>query len=135
MMKLATAIDGPLMRLTNGRLRLSFVIPVLLLRVPGRRTGIIREVPLLYVPDGKDFLLVASNAGQGRLPMWYLNLREALAVSVATSTGRQNVSVRELANAERETAWELATSLYPGYVRYQARTRYPIPIIRLTPQP
>lgn len=133
MMKLATAIDGPLMRASGGRLRLSFVIPVLLLRVTGRRTGRLREVPLLYIPDGDDCLLVASNAGQGHLPKWYLNLREVATVSITRSSGVSSMHVRELVNGEREAAWRKATTLYPGYVRYQARTSYPIPVIRLSP--
>jgi len=134
MMKLATAIDGPLMRATQGKLRLSFIIPVLLLKVPGRKTGLLREVPLLYVPDGADCLLVASNAGQGRLPKWYLNLRETRTANIVTSAGSSDVNVRELAGTERETAWIKAIALYPGYVRYQARTSYAIPVMRLSPR-
>ena len=33
----------------------------------------------------------------------------------------------------RETAWTKAVAIYPGYTRYQARTPYPLPVIRLTP--
>lgn len=134
MMKLATAIDGPLMRATRGRLRLSFVIPVLLLRVRGRKTGALREIPLLYIPDGDDCLLVASNAGQGRLPMWYLNLRGMESAVILTSRGERTVHVHELAGEERSSAWAKAVALYPGYVRYQARTGYLIPVVRLRPQ-
>jgi deazaflavin-dependent oxidoreductase (nitroreductase family) len=134
MMKLATAIDGPLLRASNGKLRLSCVIPVLLLKeVPGRKTGLLREVPLLYVPDGEDCLLIASNAGQGHLPMWYRNLRETASVSIVTSAHSAAVGVRELFGAERDAAWSKAVALYPGYVRYQARTPYPIPVMRLSP--
>jgi deazaflavin-dependent oxidoreductase (nitroreductase family) len=132
MMRLATIIDRPLMRLSAGRVRLSFVIPVLLLRVPGRRSGVMRDVPLLYTPDGKDYLLVASNAGQGRLPLWYLNLQARQQVEVVVHGKHQTVQAQELAGAARETAWKKAVSVYPGYVRYQARTPYPIPVVRLT---
>ncbi len=132
MMKLATAIDGPLMRATHGKLRLSFVIPVLLLKVRGRKTGTLREIPLLYVPDGQDCLLIASNAGQGHVPKWYLNLRESKVVDIVTRAGSRTMHVRELVNEERRDAWIKATTLYPGYVRYQQRTSYPIPVIRLS---
>ena len=58
---LATIIDRPLMRLSGGRLRLSFVVPVTLLRCRGAKTGLVREVPLLYAPDGADLLLVEDD--------------------------------------------------------------------------
>lgn len=132
MMKLATAVDGPLMRLTGGRLRLSFVIPVLLLRVRGRNTGEWREVPLLYIPDGESVLLLASNAGQGRLPGWYLNLRESPQVEVVLSGLAKTMSVIELSGEQRENAWQKAVALYPGYAVYQRRTPYPIPVVRLS---
>ncbi len=132
MMKLATAVDRPLMRLTGGRLRLSFVIPVLLLRVRGRKTGQWREVPLMYVPDGESVLLLASNAGQGRLPGWYLNLRESPHVEVVLSGLPKTMSVMELSGVQREKAWEKAVNLYPGYAVYQQRTPYPIPVVRLS---
>jgi hypothetical protein len=62
-MHLATIVDRPLLRLGNGRLRLSFVVPMLLLTCRGARTGARREVPLLYVPDGGNVLLIGSNGG------------------------------------------------------------------------
>jgi len=132
MMKLATVVDRPLMRLSNGRLRLSFVIPVLLLRVHGRKSGVLREVPLLYVPDDKSVLLLASNAGQGRLPVWYLNLRESPRVEVVLGGIATTMAVLELNGPQREQAWRKATRLYPGYVVYQRRTPYPIPVLRLS---
>lgn len=132
MMKLATAFDRPLMQLTRGRLRLSFVIPVLLLRVRGRKTGAMREVPLLYVPDGDSVLLLASNAGQGRLPAWYLNLLQSPQVEVVLSGLPRTMSVIELSGVQRGKAWEKAVALYPGYAVYQQRTPYPIPLVRLS---
>ena len=133
MMKLATAVDRPLMQLSGGRLRLSFVIPVLLLRVRARKTGVLREVPLLYVPDGESVLLLASNAGQGKLPAWYLNLRESPQVGVVRSGVATTMSVKELSGVERKQAWQKAVDLYPGYVAYQLRTEYPIPVVQLSP--
>ena len=74
-MRFASAVDRPLLKVSRGRIRLSFVIPCLLLRVRGARTGVLREVPLLYVPDGDDVLLVGSGGGSEREPGWSRNLR------------------------------------------------------------
>ena len=140
MMRLATQLDRPLMRASGGRLRLSVVIPVLLLRVPGRKTGQLRSIPLLYVPDvradDEGALILASNAGQGRLPAWYLNLRPLTQAEVVRSGETATLLVQELAGAEREEAWQKAVRLYPGYLAYQKCTTYPIPVIRLSlPRP
>ncbi len=67
-MHLATRVDRPLLRLTNGRLRLSFVVPMLLLNCRGAKSGELREVPLLYVADGENVLLIGSNGGKPTRP-------------------------------------------------------------------
>ena len=46
----------------------------LLLTTRGRRTGLERTQPLLYVRDGDDFVVVGSNGGDDRPPAWWLNL-------------------------------------------------------------
>jgi deazaflavin-dependent oxidoreductase (nitroreductase family) len=47
----------------------------LLLSTIGRRTGEVRTQPLLYVRDGKRFVVVGSNGGDDRAPAWWLNLQ------------------------------------------------------------
>ena len=132
-LNLATVIDRPLMRVSGGRLRLSFIVPVMLLRCRGARTGALREVPLLYTPDGEDALLVASNGGQATRPAWCYNLRAHPEVS-ALMNG-QNLSLRatELSGSERERAWHVAVTLYPGFARYAERVADPLPVFRLSP--
>src|SRR6476661_5219608 len=49
--------------------------PVLLLTTTGRRSGKQRTVPLLYLMDGRNVVLVASNGGAVRHPTWLLNLQ------------------------------------------------------------
>ena len=73
-MHLATWVDRPLMRWTAARVRLSFVIPTLLLNCRGAKSGLLREVPLLYVPEGEDVVLIGSNGGKTVAPAWCHNL-------------------------------------------------------------
>lgn len=131
----ATAVDRPLMRTSGGRLRLSFVIPVLLLRCPGARSGVQREVPLLYVADGDAVLLVASNGGRDREPAWAHNLRARARSggAVACLVGGAEVvfSVVELEAGARREAWERALRVYPGYATYAARVTREIAVFRL----
>ena len=128
---LATSVDRPLMRVSGGRLRLSFVVPVLLLRCRGARTGALREVPLLYVPDGEDALLVASNAGRHREPAWAHNLRAYPRVHALTTRGEHEYQARELEGSERAAGWSRALDVYPGYGIYAARMTRTIAVFRL----
>ena len=48
----------------------------LLLTTVGRKSGILRTVPLTYFADGDRYVLVASNGGADRHPAWWLNLEQ-----------------------------------------------------------
>lgn len=130
-MHLATWVDRPLMRLSRGRLRLSFVIPVLLLRCQGAHTGILREVPLLYVPVGDDVLVVASNGGQTRAPAWCYNLRGRPEVECLMKGETSRFLAEELTGQSRDDAWRRVTAVYPGYLEYAQRAQRLIPLFLL----
>lgn len=133
-LRLATVVDRPLMRWSRGRLRLSFVIPLVLLRVRGARSGVLREVPLLCVPDGEDLILVASNGGRPRAPAWSHNLRAHPSVEGVRAGRRRRYRAEELSGPARADAWAKARAVYPGYDRYAARVARTIPVFRLRPE-
>jgi len=138
-MHLATWVDRPLLRMTNGRLRLSFVVPTLLLRCRGARSGKLREVPLLYVPDDDAVLLIGSNGGKTTEPAWCHNLRHEAEVkepevSCALKRRIQRFRVQELSGCARERAWRDAVALYPAYEHYEVRAERQIPLFRLVPE-
>ena len=142
-MGLATRVDKPLMKWSKGRIRLSFVIPVLLLHCTGARTGIERTLPLLYVPDtdqfggdvraGADILLVASHGGQAHHPAWYFNLMAHRNIHCTLKGFTAAYEAKLLQGEQRAAAWQKAQRVYPGYDRYQARCdQREIPVFRLT---
>ena len=49
-------------------------VPTLLLDHVGRKSGTSFTVPLLYVRDGADVVVVASQGGRPEHPQWYRNL-------------------------------------------------------------
>lgn len=110
-----------------------FNSPVLLLTTTGRKTGKERVTPLLYLPDGDTMVIVASNGGAAKDPVWWLNLQKQPLAKV--QVGRRKLSVRShQATPEQKTRlWSLLTSMYPAYSDYQQRTDRPIPVIILTP--
>ena len=139
MMRLATRVDPPLMRLSGGRLRLSFVIPVLLLHCTGARSGKPRTVPLLYVPLGAAaddaLLLIASNAGQTNHPAWYFNLLAQPEVACEIGGHKRDYRACLLHGDARSHAFAQAVDLYPGYRRYAQRSVREIGVFRLEVRP
>jgi deazaflavin-dependent oxidoreductase (nitroreductase family) len=106
----------------------------LLLTTTGRRTGESRTVALTYVPDGDDYVVVASNGGADRHPAWWLNLERAPRATV--QVGRDVVPV--VAHAadphERARLWPKLTEANPFYTRYEQLTQRPIPVVILRPR-
>ncbi|WP_054814740.1 nitroreductase family deazaflavin-dependent oxidoreductase [Nocardia arizonensis] len=90
-------------------------LPSMRITVAGRRSGLPRETSLLYVPRGEDFLVVGSNWGSPKHPVWSANLRAAQSASVRVRGRCFAVSVTELVGAERDRAWDAAVGFWPGY--------------------
>ena len=61
-------LDRLLQRVSRGRVTLAGIggLPNLVLVVRGRRTGILRRTPLLYVPHAGGYLVAGSNWGGPR---------------------------------------------------------------------
>ena len=105
--------------------------PMMLLHTVGRKSGQPRITPLLYVPEGDRWLLVASNAGDDRPPAWWLNLRAAGEATIQVGRDRHRVRAREADPAERPGLWKRACDQYPNYAVYEQRTDRPIPVVIL----
>ncbi len=134
LLRLVSSFHTFLYRLTAGHFgRRLQGAPVLLLTVTGRKSGLRRTKPLLYLQEGDDFVVVASNGGQDWDPHWWTNLKANPSAEV--QVGKRIVSVRaERANEEERTRlWPLVTHMYSGYARYQKRTRREIPLVKLHP--
>ena len=119
---------------TDGRLSLAgLAIPTLLLTTRGRRSGLPRTAPLLYLPDGNDFLVVGSRGGRVAPPAWYENLCQDPSVTVTVSGTRHDCEATVLRGAERQRCWQRFVAYNPGFARYQRRLERRIPVIRLRP--
>ena len=130
---LASAVDGPLMRWSGGRIRLSFVIPMLLLEVFGARSHTLRRVPLLYVDTADGLIVVGSNGGSEREPAWCKNLRVHRSVICLVKGRRERCEATELHGSAYAAAWRSAVSTYPNYALYQERlSSRTIPLFRLS---
>lgn len=107
--------------------------PVLLLETTGRKCGKRRTTPLLYLPDGRNMVIVASKGGAAKHPAWWLNLRANPETVVQVGPRTREVRAEETAGEDRARLWERLVAIYPGYADYQHRTDREIPVIRLRP--
>jgi deazaflavin-dependent oxidoreductase (nitroreductase family) len=114
--------------------RLPGLPPMLLLDHVGARSGQRRTNPLVYVPDGENYVIVASRGGSRRNPSWYHNLRANPDTTV--QVGRRRIPVRAsvATAAERERLWPKVIASYRGYQDYQRRTSREIPLVIMEPR-
>lgn len=121
-------------RASGGRIAAQLgALPVLLLSVPGRRSGVARDVLLNYIRDGERYVVFASHAGEDREPPWWLNLRDAGEAEVLVAGRRFRVAAGEAQDAERERLWSEVKRRDDAYAEYERRTARRIAVVALTP--
>lgn len=131
-------LDRAVYRSTGGRATFtSWVtgLPVLQLTTTGAKSGVRRTIPLVAIPHGDAFTIIASNFGQQRHPAWYYNLKANPRVTVSFEDRTRKMVARELEGDERDAWYEKGIQIYPGWTSYRERTapHRRIPVIELTP--
>lgn len=132
------AVHVFLYRLTNGRVGgKEGGRDVLLLTTVGRRSGKTRTKPIVYLPDGDNYLVMASAAGTPKHPGWYWNATDdSSPVEIQIKDATIPVTVAELQGEERELAYDkykqaMGVELIEGYEKKAAGRVFPV--LRLTP--
>lgn len=121
-----------LYELTRGRIgHRSPLGPILLLTTIGRRTGRPRTTPLLYFPDGDDYVVVASNGGRDEPPDWLRNLDASPDARVRAGRTTHRVRAEVLRGSEADVIWPRLAAHYHGWREYQQLTDREIPVVRL----
>ncbi|NND67067.1 MAG: nitroreductase family deazaflavin-dependent oxidoreductase [Halioglobus sp.] len=122
--------------LSGGRLWNTFLGgPVAVLSVVGRKTGVLRKIPLLYLRDGDNIVMTASKGGMSKLPVWYYNVVAADTVDIQVGKQKKTYTMREADAAEEEALWPRLEEMYADYKEYRARTEgvRHIPILIFSP--
>ena len=109
-------------------------LPVIIVTNTGNKTGAVRKTPLMRVADGGNYVLVGSQGGLPKNPVWVYNLRANPAVELRDRTVVHAMKTREVTDpAERARLWKLAVAAYPPYEEYQAKTTRQIPLFVAEP--
>ena len=105
--------------------------PLLLLTTIGAKSGQARTSPLMYIPDGDQLLVLASNYGAPKHPDWYHNLLVHPNVTVEVGSQTYRATAATLVGLEREQAWARLVERYPSFAGLQTKTRRQIPLVAL----
>jgi deazaflavin-dependent oxidoreductase (nitroreductase family) len=105
--------------------------PVLVLVTIGRKSGKVRQTPLLYVSDGACIVLLAANAGNDRIPAWWLNLRAAETVEILIRGRRRRMRWREADGEEYDRLFAAFVDIYPPSEHYAGFTGRRLPVVVL----
>jgi deazaflavin-dependent oxidoreductase (nitroreductase family) len=105
----------------------------MLLTTIGRKSGKRRTVPVLYLRDGEEVVVVASGVGGARQPVWYLNLEANPEVEIEIGESRMRMTGRRATEEECADLWPKLIGMYRGFEGYRSRTEREIPLVILSP--
>jgi deazaflavin-dependent oxidoreductase (nitroreductase family) len=113
-----------------GRLR---GMPILLLTTIGRKSGKQRVTPVMYIRDGNNYVVTASNSGEDKHPGWFVNLRTNPQITIEVDGITKSVMARQSSPQEKERLWAQLVEQAPFFDGYQKKTRREIPMVILEP--
>jgi deazaflavin-dependent oxidoreductase (nitroreductase family) len=121
---------------TGGRLWNKFLgVHCAILTTTGRKTGEARKTPLLYLQQGDEVVMVASQGGFSTEPFWYKNIQANPEVFVQIGANKRAMRARNASDEEKQELWPKLDAIYEGYKEYRARTKNirVIPIVIFSP--
>lgn len=130
-------------RLTRGRIGSKWRIgagfrkpvPTLLLNHVGRKSGKQFTIPLLYLDDQPNLVIVGSQGGLPKDPQWLRNLVAHPDVTVELKgEGVRRVRARVASPEEKAELWPRLVELYADFANYDAWTDREIPVVVLEPR-
>lgn len=105
---------------------------VLLLHSTGAKSGAERINPLVYLPDGDHWVIIASKGGAPKHPDWYHNLVAHPNASIEVGTGTIAVEAKLVTGPERDELYARQVARFATFGDYEKATTRKIPVFRLT---
>ena len=120
--------------LSRGHIQLSgLLVPSLVLHTTGARSGLQRDVPLMYCPDGEICIVAGSNFARERHPAWTGNLIAHPDAAVSIRGRRMRVHAELIGDDERDAVWARIERQWPGYRSYERSSGRVVRLYRLRP--
>lgn len=133
-MKAANGLHVTLYRMSGGKFANKIAnLPILLLTTFGRKSGKPFTNPVVYIKDGQDYLVSATNGGSHTDPGWYLNLKTRPEAKIEVGDTTFNVQATIAESEERTRLYEQFKAASSNFVKYEKSTSRVLPVIRLTP--
>ncbi|MCP5066668.1 MAG: nitroreductase family deazaflavin-dependent oxidoreductase [bacterium] len=134
-LKVVTRAHVLLHRLTGGR-RFNTLSgdEVCFVTMKGAKSGRTLTFPLMYVPYRDGVVLVASQGGAPKNPVWYANLVKHPNIEVSHRGDHMKLCARLATAEERPAIWPLCDEHYAPFADYRARTDREIPIFVCEPR-
>ena len=105
-----------------GRSVVEASFPELLLTTIGHQSGKARPVPLLYLEEGSDYVVAATNWGRKFYPAWSDNLLANPHAQIRLAGSTRPVTARLADENEKRELWPQLLKLYPAYESYRQRS-------------
>jgi deazaflavin-dependent oxidoreductase (nitroreductase family) len=109
-------------------------VPTLLLEHIGRKSGKRLVSPLVYVHDGDDVIVVASQGGRDTDPQWYRNLVANPDAHIEIGSDRRPVRAVTATPEQRARLWPKLVDAYADFDTYQSWADREIPVVILQPR-
>ena len=137
LMSVGNHVMSTLYRRSNGRIGGKAVggVPVLLLTVRGRKTGVDRTRRSATSEHDGAYVLAASAGGADTDPQWFRNLAHTDKARIRVRDTDIPVTVRIPTGAERDDLWtNVVVATVPAFGKYETKTDRTIPVAVLTPE-
>lgn len=108
-------------------------VPVCLLVHTGRSSGREYTTPLLFLRDGDNVVIVASQGGLPKDPQWYRNVVTNPRVRIQVGADIREYVARTAGRDERAALWPRLVELYADFDSYQSWTGRVIPVVVCEP--
>lgn len=132
MFRLFMGVQVFVFRLTHGKLMSRMRgMPILLLNSIGRRTGKKRTTPLMYIRDGENYVITASNNGRDKHPSWFYNIGSESKVEIEVPGDRLEVVPFIASEIDKERLWPQLVAQAPFFDGYRKGTTRVIPMVVL----
>jgi len=123
-----------ILKLSRGRFFANLRgMPILLLNTTGRLTGKKRVAPVMYIRDGENYVVTASNNGFDDPPNWFLNMQADPQITIEVGGRTVEVTAKVADPQKKAILWPQLVEKAPFFDDYRKNTSREIPMVILQP--